>query len=78
MSHVDLPDVLVHIDEPLGHDEFQGLERVLRTDPGVISVSFHDDKPHLLVVQFDPQLTGTGRILQQVIDHGVHAQLVGM
>ena len=78
MSHVDLPDVLVHVDETLSHDELKDLEGVIRSEPGVITVGFHDDKPHLIVVQFDPELTQATRILQRVIDHGVHAELVGM
>jgi hypothetical protein len=78
MSHVDLPDVLVHVAETLGYEGLKELEGVIRTEPGVISVAFHEEKPHLIVVQFDPQLTQATRILQRVTDHGVHAELVGM
>ncbi|HEX9592734.1 MAG TPA: hypothetical protein VGB12_05225 [bacterium] len=78
MTHVDLTDVLVHIDETLGHDRLKDLEGVIRSDPGVIAVGFRDDKPHLMVVQYDPELTQATRILHRVTDQGVHAELIGM
>ena len=78
MSHVDLPDVLVHIDETLGHDRLKDLEIVIRSNPGVVAVGFRDDKPHLMVVQYDPELTHATDILHRVTDQGVHAELVGM
>jgi hypothetical protein len=78
MTHVDLPDVLVHIDETLGHDQLKDLEVVIRSDPGVIAVGFRDDKPHLMVVQYDPEQTQATHILHLITSRGIHAELVGM
>jgi hypothetical protein len=78
MSHVDLPDVLLHIDETLGHDQLKELEGAIRNDPGVIAVGFRDDRPHVIVVQYDPEATTATQILHRVTERGVHAELVGM
>ncbi|HEX9593503.1 MAG TPA: ATP-binding protein [bacterium] len=78
MGHIDLPDVLLHIDETLDHARLKAIEDRLRQEPGVISVAFHDDKPHVMVVTYDPQETRSTRILETVTTQGVHAELVGL
>ncbi len=75
---VNLPDVLIHLDETLDHDRLAVIEARLRQDPGVVSVAFHDDKPHMMVVAYDPQATTEGAILERVTAEGVHAELVGL
>jgi len=75
---VDLPDVLVHLDETLNHDRLAAIEARLREEAGVVSVAFHDDKPHMMVVAYDPQAITEKAILDRVIAEGVHAELVGL
>ncbi len=75
---IDLPDVLVHLDETLDHDHLAAIETNLRQDPGVVSVAFHDERPHMMVVAYDPQATTEGAILERVTAEGVHAELAGL
>jgi len=75
---VDLPDLLIHLDETLDHDHLAAIEATLRQDPGVVSVAFHDDRPHVMVVTYDPKATTEGAILERVTAEGVHAELVGL
>jgi len=75
---INLPDVLIHLDETLDHDRLTGIEARLRQDPGVVSVAFRDDKPHMMVVAYDPQAITEKTILERVTAEGVHAELVGL
>jgi len=75
---VDLPDLLVHLDETLDHDHLAAIETDLRQDSGVVSVAFHDDRPHVMVVAYDPKVTTERAILGRVTAEGVHAELAGL
>lgn len=75
---IQLSDVTVHIDENLDTDRRGAVETSLRALDGVISVHNPDDKPHLVVVQYEPSKTSSAAILKAVTDQGVHAELIGL
>ena len=75
---INLPDLLVHLDETLDHDQLAAIEARLRQDLGVVSVAFRDDRPHLMLVAYDPQVTREEAILERVTAEGIHAELVGL
>ena len=74
----DIADVTVHIDETLDHSKLQEIAEALRTTGGIVSVSAHDDKPHLMIVKYDPSQTDSSSIHQVVTAKGVHAELLGL
>ncbi|MEJ1334467.1 MAG: hypothetical protein RPU34_03205 [Candidatus Sedimenticola sp. (ex Thyasira tokunagai)] len=69
-------DIMIHINESLESDKQQGLESELRAIDGVIAPRFN--KPHLLVVAYDSDVTSTPELLKQVVDKGYTAQIVGL
>ncbi|AHE98977.1 hypothetical protein [Thioalkalivibrio paradoxus] len=71
-------DVTVHIDEMIGADVREGIQDRLRDLNGVMAASGHDAKPHLLVVEYDPERVGSHEILDTVTATGVHAELIGL
>ena len=75
---IQLADVIVHIDEALPKEQRGQIEEQLRSMDGIISVHNPDDKPHLAVVQYNPELSSSGAILDMVKGQGVHAELVGL
>ncbi|MGF1614696.1 MAG: heavy metal-associated domain-containing protein [Gammaproteobacteria bacterium] len=75
---IKLVDVTVHIDEILSKEQRQNVEDNLRGIEGVVSVAIHDDKPHLVMVEYNPDRTSSSVILTTVKDTGVHAELVGL
>ena len=75
---IPLADVIVHIDEALPKEQRGQIEEQLRSMAGVVSVHNPDDKPHLAVVQYNPDLSSSGAILDMVKGQGVHAELVGL
>ena len=75
---IQLADVIVHIDENLPKDQRVQIEEKLRTMDGIVSVHNPDDRPHLSVIEFNPDVSSSGAILEMVKSQGVHAELVGL
>jgi hypothetical protein len=71
-------DVTVHIDQTLNHGKLQGIAELVRKGTGVVSADFHDDRPHFLLVRYDPGRTTAQAVHGLVTGQGVHAELIGM
>ena len=74
---MDMADVVIHINESVDHDRRVEIADAIRAHTGVMGVAHHDEKPHLLIVEFDPDQVHAKDLLQVALDEGVHAQLVG-
>lgn len=74
---MDMADVVIHINESVTHDRRVEIADIVRNQAGVMGVAHHDEKPHLMIVEFDPAEVHAKDLLQVVLDQGVHAQLVG-
>lgn len=75
---MDLADVLIHVHADLPSDERAKLEEDLRGCPGMVSVHFSAEHPHLLTVIYDPQATSSAAILEHVGERGVEATRIGL
>ena len=75
---MDMADVMIHINESVEHDRRAAIADTIRAQAGVMGVAHHDEKPHLLIVEFDPDTVRAKDLLQVTLDQGVHAQLVGL
>lgn len=69
-------DIMIHINDPLDLSQQQAIELELRGIEGVIAPRFN--KPHLLVISYDSDVTKTSVLLKAVKDKGYQAQVVGM
>ena len=76
--NIQLADVTVHIDQTLEREERSKIEDVLRAIDGVVSVHNPDDRPHLSVIEYNPDKTSSSAILSAVTSQGVHAELIGL
>ncbi len=76
--NIKLVDITLHIDETLDHAKLENLANKIRQEDGVVSVAFHDDKPHLMIVQYNPDKANSAVVLQRVKNQGLHAELVGL
>jgi hypothetical protein len=76
--NIQLADVTVHIDQTLEPERRSEMENVLRAMDGVVSVHNPDDRPHLYLVEYNPEKTGSAAILSAVTAQGVVAELVGL
>ncbi|MGA8031435.1 MAG: hypothetical protein WCB48_03505 [Casimicrobiaceae bacterium] len=75
---MNISDVMIHINEPLGEEARHSLENALRKVEGVVSPGFNPGKAHLLVVAYDTEKTSTAALLEKTRAAGYTAQLVGM
>lgn len=73
-----LVDVTIHIDESIDADTRSDIGDRLRLMDGVMAASSHGDKPHLMVVEYDPDKLSSRDILDAVTKTGVHAELIGL
>ena len=73
-----IADVTVHIDETIDHSKLQEISDAVRSLDGIESVTFHDDKPHFMIVKYDPEQTDLPSIHKAVVAEGVHAELLGL
>ena len=75
---IKLVDVLVHVDESIDKTARGAMEDKVRGIEGVVSVAQHDDKPHLMMIEYNPDKTSSADILTCVKGEGVHAEIVGL
>ncbi len=78
MTDIKLVDIIIHIDETLSREVRRDIDNRLRSIDGVISVANHDDKSHLLIIEYNPDCTSSTILLSTVKDMGVHAEMIGL
>jgi len=71
-------DVILHIDEELSHGNLEDFRDVLLHENGVFAASFHDEKPHLMVIVYDPDVIPSVTFVKLAKKHNIHAELVGL
>ena len=74
----DLVDVTIHIDELLPSSNVEQIRDILLSQSGVVAADCHEKTPHLLMVEYDPELADSGQLLASVVNQGVHAELIGL
>lgn len=70
-------NAIVHIDETLTAQEIHEIEKGLAGYNGIVSACVHEKTPHLMVVDYDPNVVTSAMLLGFVAGNGVHAELVG-
>lgn len=71
-------DVVLHIDETTTHDEREDLRDLLLEKNGVMTADCRDDRPHLMIVGYDPDNIKNSDLLTAVQNRGYHAELIAM
>ena len=73
-----MADVTLHLDESLSHEQRESLRDAILAQSGVMAVSSHDEQPHLMIVEYDPDATNSSSFLDIAKDKGINAELVGL
>ena len=71
-------DVTLHIDEETTHDEREKLRDTFLGKKGVMTADCRDDRPHLMIVGFDPENISAVELLATAQNRGYHAELIAM
>ncbi len=75
---IDLADVTIHIDQTLNEEEMAKLEDAFRNRMGVVSVRFNPERPHLVIIEYNPKMIGSRDLVDIPRFHGLHGELVGL
>jgi len=75
---MEMADVTVHLDEAIDHEGRTQIADTVRAYKGVMAVAHHDEKSHLMIIEYDPSTVTSRELLQVTLDQGVHAQLIGL
>lgn len=75
MGNIDA-GVTLHVDENTTHDEREGFRDALLGMDGVMAAAYHDERPHLMVVVYDPALVKSIEFVNVARNRGLHAELI--
>ena len=75
MGNVDA-GVTMHIDENTTHEDREVFRDTLLNMDGVMAAAYHDEKPHLMVIIYDPGLVKSIEFVHAAKRHGLHAELI--
>ena len=68
----------IHIDKETDAGTREKIDAALRTLPGVVSVHMPSEEPHLLVVEYNPDVTKSAHMLTTVRELAGHAEMIGL
>ena len=78
MVESKMVDVMLHIDPETDHEEREYLRNIILKQNGVDAAAYHDEKPHLMIIEYDPDEVSSQQLLKVVLSRGIHAELVGL
>jgi hypothetical protein len=70
-------DVTLHIDENTTHEQREAFRDVLLALDGVMAAACHDEKPHLMLIEYDPEIINSIEFVNAAKKSGFHAELIG-
>ena len=73
-----MADITMHIDENTTHEDRERLRDELLNMDGVMAASYHDEKPHLLVMAYDPDVVNSLAFVKKAEEQRLHAELIGL
>lgn len=74
----NISDVTIHIDENISHHDRELLRDSYLHMQGVVSADSRDERPHLMIVAYDPEQVNSGDLLAVASKKGLHAELIGL
>ena len=72
-----LAEVTLHIDEDTSHDERESFRDALLAMDGVLAAAYHDERPHLILIEYNPDVINSIEFVNTAKKHGQHAELIG-
>ena len=66
-----------HIDEETSHDEREKFRDVLLAMEGVMAAAGQDKRPHLMLIEYNPDVINSMAFVNAAKQHGLHGELIG-
>lgn len=73
-----LAEVTLHIDETTSHNDRESFRDTLLGMEGVIAAAYHDERPHLILIEYNPDTLKSLEFVQAAEKIGLHAELIGL
>ena len=73
-----LAEVTFHIDEETSHSERERFRDALLAMDGVMAEAYNDERPHLMLIEYNPDAIHSIEFVNAARDRGLHAELIGM
>lgn len=70
--------ITLHIDEDTTHDEREAFRSILLDLDGVMAAAYHDEKAHLMLIEYDPKIIDSIEFVHAAKKSGFHAELIGI
>jgi len=67
----------MHVDEALGENTRRNVEKTITAQKGVIHAHFNENRPHLMLVSYDPERTSSFDILGRIAGQHLGAERIG-
>ena len=74
---IKISDVTLHIDESISHEEREKFRDVLLKMDGVMAADSNDKTPHLMLIEYNPDIIEAVEFVHSAKRRGMHAELVG-
>ena len=71
-------EVTLHIDEGTTHDERESFRDVLLALDGVMTAACHDETPHLMLIEYNPDAINSIEFVNAAKKHNLHTELIGL
>ena len=71
-------EVTFHIDEDTSHDVVERFRDTLLAIDGVMAAAYHDERPHLMLIEYNPDAVHSIEFVNAARDRGLHAELIGL
>ncbi len=78
MADIKLTDVTIHMDRETDADTRDKVETTLRQQQGVVSVHMPENRNHLLIVEYNPDVTTSMHMLATVSRLAGHSEMIGL
>ena len=78
MMDTRIAEVTFHIDEATSHEERESLRNVLLAMDGVVAAACHDEKPHLMLIEYLPEKIDPLEFIDAAKKRGLRAELIGL
>lgn len=71
-------EVTLHIDENTTHDDREVFRDAILAREGVMAAAHHDERPHLMLIEYDPDAINSIEFVKLATERGLHAELIGL
>jgi len=68
----------IYIDESIARDRRKRIANLMRARKGVRAVVHYDEKPQLMLIEYNPYAATPHELLLVVLEQGLRAELIGL